>query len=104
MVGAKKRKELGADVCGIFAAPEGRSTLDLASSVAQKWRGKGQEKVACHIEEHIEEFHLPLTPDQGRQLHWKIDYGWSLGFDRFFGAGVERRSLPTSPQPTSLVV
>jgi putative transposase len=55
MVGAKKRKELGADLRGIFAAPEKRSTLDLASSVAQKWREKGYEKMACHIEERIEE-------------------------------------------------
>jgi putative transposase len=55
MVGAKKRKELGADLRGIFAAPERRSALDLASSVAQKWREKGHEKIACHIEEHIEE-------------------------------------------------
>jgi putative transposase len=55
MVGAKKRKELGADLRGIFAAPDRRSALDLASSVAQKWREKGHEKIACHIEEHIEE-------------------------------------------------
>jgi putative transposase len=55
MVGAKKRKELGAELRGIFAAPERRSALDLASSVAQKWRKKGHEKIACHIEEHIEE-------------------------------------------------
>jgi transposase-like protein len=55
MVGAKKRKELGADLRGIFAAPDRRSALDLACSVAQKWREKGHEKIACHIEEHIEE-------------------------------------------------
>ena len=55
MVGAKKRKELGADLRGIFAAPDKRSALDLASSVAQKWRDKGHEKVAYHVEEHIEE-------------------------------------------------
>jgi putative transposase len=55
MVGAKKRKELGADLRGIFAVPQRRSALDLASSVAQKWREKGHEKIACHIEEHIEE-------------------------------------------------
>jgi transposase-like protein len=55
MVGAKKRKELGAELRGIFAAPERSSALDLASSVAQKWREKGHEKIACHIEEHIEE-------------------------------------------------
>jgi putative transposase len=55
MVGANKRKELGAELRGIFAAPERRSALGLASSVAQKWREKGHEKIACHIEEHIEE-------------------------------------------------
>jgi Transposase, Mutator family len=54
-VGAKRLKELGADLRGIFAAPERRSALDLASSVAQKWREKGHEKIACHIEERIEE-------------------------------------------------
>jgi putative transposase len=54
-VGAKRRKELAADLRGIFAAPDRRCALDLASSVAQKWRAKGHEKVACHLEEHIEE-------------------------------------------------
>jgi putative transposase len=34
MVGAKKRKELGADLRGIFAAPHRRSALGLAPSVA----------------------------------------------------------------------
>ena len=55
MVGAKKRKELGAELRGIFAAPDRDSALDLACSVAHKWREKGHEKIACHIEEHIEE-------------------------------------------------
>jgi putative transposase len=55
MVGVAKRKELGADLRTIFAAPDRRSALELASSVAQKWRGKGHEKVAEHIEEHVEE-------------------------------------------------
>jgi putative transposase len=54
MVGAKKRKELGADLRGIFAAPDGRSALELASSVAKKWREKGHERIAEHLEEHIE--------------------------------------------------
>ncbi len=54
-VGAKRRKELAADLRGSFAAPDRRSALDLASSVAEKWRQKGHEKVACHLEEHIEE-------------------------------------------------
>ncbi len=55
MVGAKKRKELAADLRGIFAAPDRRSALELAASVAKKWHKKGHEKVAEHIEEHVEE-------------------------------------------------
>ena len=55
MVGAAKRKEIGADLRAIFAAPDRRSALGLAPSVAEKWRGKGREKVAEHIEEHVEE-------------------------------------------------
>ncbi len=55
MVGAAKRKELASDLKGIFAAPEREMALGLASSVAEKWRGKGREKVAEHIEEHVEE-------------------------------------------------
>jgi putative transposase len=55
MVGASKRKELGADLRAIFDAPNREEALRIASSVANKWRGKGNEKVADHIEEHIEE-------------------------------------------------
>jgi putative transposase len=55
MVGASKRKELGAEMRAIFAAPNREQALRIASSVAERWRGKGNEKVACHIEEHIEE-------------------------------------------------
>jgi putative transposase len=55
MVGASKRKELGADLRAIFAAPNREQALQIASSVADRWRGKGNEKVACHLEEHIEE-------------------------------------------------
>ena len=55
MVGAKKRKELAAEMRAIFAAPNREQALRIASSVAERWRGKGNEKVACHIEEHIEE-------------------------------------------------
>jgi transposase-like protein len=54
-VGVKRRKELAADLRGLFAAPNRRSALELASCVAEKWRGKGHEKIACHLEEHIEE-------------------------------------------------
>lgn len=55
MVGYAKRKELAADLRAIFAASDRRSAFELASSVAERWRQKGNEKVACHLEEHVEE-------------------------------------------------
>jgi transposase-like protein len=55
MVGAKKRKELAADLRAIFAAPAREQALRIASSVAEKWREEGHEKVAEHLEEHVEE-------------------------------------------------
>ena len=55
MVGYARRKELGADLRAIFAAPSRKQALTIASSVAERWRQKGNEKVAEHIEEHIEE-------------------------------------------------
>jgi putative transposase len=55
MVSYASRKELGADLRAIFAAPAREQALQLASSVAGKWREKGNEKVACHVEEHLEE-------------------------------------------------
>jgi putative transposase len=56
MVSHTKRKELAADLRGIFAAPDRCSALKLASSVANKWRlEKDSEKVAEHVEERIEE-------------------------------------------------
>ncbi len=54
-VGAAKRKELAADLRTIFAATSKEQALGLACSVAEKWRGKGSEKVACHLEESTEE-------------------------------------------------
>ncbi len=39
----------------IFAATSREQALGIASSVAEKWRGKGHEKVAEHLEEHVEE-------------------------------------------------
>ncbi len=55
MVGATKRKELASELRGIFAAPARETALEIASSVGEKWRGKGHEKVAEHLEEHVEE-------------------------------------------------
>jgi transposase-like protein len=55
MVGAKKREELAADLRAIFAATGRDQALTMASAVAEAWRGKGHEKVAEHLEEHVEE-------------------------------------------------
>ena len=44
---AKKRKELGADLRAIFAQASRERALGLASS--------GNERIACHLEEHVEE-------------------------------------------------
>jgi len=55
MVGQAKRKELGADLRAIFAAASSSQALAMAPEIAQKWRGRGHQKVAEHIEEHIEE-------------------------------------------------
>jgi len=55
MVGATKRKELGADRRTIFASPARETALGAVSSVAEKWRRKGYPKVTEHLEEHVEE-------------------------------------------------
>ena len=56
MVGFARRKELAADLRAIFAATSREQALQIASSVAQKWRSeKGATKVADHLEEHVEE-------------------------------------------------
>jgi transposase-like protein len=55
MMGLAKRKDLAADLRAVFAQTSREAALGMASSVAEKWRGKGYEKVAEHIEEHMEE-------------------------------------------------
>jgi putative transposase len=55
MVSFAKRKELGVDLRGIFAATSREQALEIASTVAKTWREKGNEKVAEHLEEHLEE-------------------------------------------------
>jgi transposase-like protein len=55
MVGHARRKELASDLRAIFAAPDREQALTIAASVADKWLSKGNEKVAEHLEEHIEE-------------------------------------------------
>lgn len=54
MVGLSKRKELGAGLRGVFAAPDRETALTLADRLADSWR-KSHPKVAEHLEEHIEE-------------------------------------------------
>ena len=68
MVGAKKRKELAAELRAIFAATSSKQALAIASSVADRWRGCGYEKVAEHLEEHVEESLSCLSfPDSHRR-------------------------------------
>ena len=56
MVGYARRKELASDLRAIFAAPDRKQALQVAASIAEKWRQrKGNEKVAEHLEDHIEE-------------------------------------------------
>lgn len=55
MVGVARRKELGTDLRAIFAAPDRKQALTVAAAVADKCRKRGNEKVAEHLEEHIEE-------------------------------------------------
>jgi transposase-like protein len=68
MVVAKRRKELAAELRAIFAATSREQALGIASAVADRWRRKGHEKVACHLEEHIEECLACLSfPESHRQ-------------------------------------
>jgi transposase-like protein len=55
MVSYARRKELAADLRAIFAAPDREQALQIASSVAEEWRKKGNERIAKRIEEHVEE-------------------------------------------------
>ena len=75
MVGASKRKELGADLRAIFAATGREQALELASSVAEKWRGKGHEKVAEHVEERVEECLSCLAFPEGHRRRIRTTNG-----------------------------
>ena len=54
MVGYAKRKDLAAQLRAIFAATSRDTALRLASELADRWR-ESHPKVACHLEEHVEE-------------------------------------------------
>ena len=87
MVGHARRKELAADLRGIFAAADREVALDLASSVAEKWRGKGQEKVAERLEEHVEECLACLSFPEGHRRRIRT----TNGLERF-NQELKRRS------------
>jgi putative transposase len=55
MVSYARRKELAAALRAIFAAPDRDQALQIATSVAEEWRKKGNQRVAERIEEHVEE-------------------------------------------------
>jgi putative transposase len=75
MVGAKGRKELAADLRAVFAATSREQALGMASEVARRWRGKGYEKVACHIEENIEECLACLSFPEGHRRRIRTTNG-----------------------------
>ncbi len=54
MVGHDRRKELAEGLRGVFAATSRKVALRLASELADRWR-RSHPRVACHLEEHIEE-------------------------------------------------
>jgi transposase-like protein len=49
MVSFAKRKKLGVDLRGIFAATSREQALGIASTVAEKWREKGNDMIAEHL-------------------------------------------------------
>ncbi len=62
VVGANKRKELAEGLRAVFAAPSRRAALALASELADRWRGKGHEKVAEQLEESESRSASPAWP------------------------------------------
>jgi putative transposase len=75
MVSYASRKELGADLRAIFAAPTREQALQLASSVTREWRKKGNEKVAEHVEEHLEECLTCLAFSEGHRRRIRTTNG-----------------------------
>jgi putative transposase len=64
---SKKRKELSEGLRGLFGAASREVALKLASELATHWR-RSHPKVACRIEEHIEECLSCLAfPDSHRR-------------------------------------
>lgn len=53
LVGSKRRAELAEGLREVFACPTRETALEVASELADRWRGS-HPKVAEHVEEHIE--------------------------------------------------
>jgi transposase-like protein len=75
MVGYADRKELAADLRAIFAAPAREQALTLAAGVSERWRKKGNEKVAERIEEHVEECLSCLAFPEGHRRRIRTTNG-----------------------------
>jgi putative transposase len=76
MVGPAKRKELAADLRAIFASTGREQALGIASAAAEKWRQKGHEKVAEHLEEHdVEEWLACLAFPEGHRQRIRTTNG-----------------------------
>ena len=76
MVGPAKRKELAADLRAIFASTGREQALGIASAAAEKWRQKGHEKVAEHLEEHdVEECLACLAFPEGHRQRIRTTNG-----------------------------
>ena len=75
MVGHARRKELGADLRAIFAAAGRAQALAMTSEIARKWRGEGYEKIAEHLEEHIEECLTCLALPESHQRRIRTTNG-----------------------------
>jgi putative transposase len=75
MVGYGDRKELAADLRAIFAAPAREQALTLAAGVSQRWRKRGNEKVAERIEEHVEECLSCLAFPEGHRRRIRTTNG-----------------------------
>ena len=74
MVAAKRRKDLAAQLRGVFAAPNREVALRLASELTDRWRGS-HPALACHVEEHIEECLTCLTFPEGHRKRIRTTNG-----------------------------
>ena len=106
MVGPAKRKELASDLRAIFFAATSREqALGIALAVAEKWRSEkgATTKVACNLEEHIEECLSCLAFPEGHRRRIRT----TNGLERF-DQEIKRRTrvvriFPNGEAPPRLV-